>query len=182
MIYNKLELDGLVRIAPERITDTRGFFARSFCSEDFAVHGLFSRIAQINTSYTTRKGSIRGLHFQRAPAAEAKTVRCVRGCIFDVAVDLRAGSATYGRWAAEELSAENRNMLYIPEGFGHGFQTLTDDVEMIYLHSTVYAPGFSGGVRHDDPAIGIDWPLPVTEISDKDASLPRLGETEPLSP
>lgn len=180
MIFSQLELSGPMRVDLEKIADDRGFFARSFCSEDFLRHGLFTHIAQMNTSYTVRKGSIRGLHLQRPPAAEEKLVRVVRGAIFDVAVDCREGSATFGKWVAEDLSAENHAALYIPKGFAHGFQTLTDDVEMIYLHSTAFAPGYGDGIRFDDTEIAVDWPLPPTVVSPKDLALPPLSELEPL--
>lgn len=180
MIFSQLALNGVLRIDLEKMEDDRGFFARSFCTEEFARHGLFTGIAQMNTSYTARKGSIRGLHFQRPPAAEDKVVRVLRGAIFDVAVDCRGGSATYGKWIAEELSAENHAALYIPKGFAHGFQTLTDEVEMIYLHSAAFAPGHGGGIRFDDPKIGVDWPLSPTVISPKDRALPLMSELEPL--
>ncbi len=182
MKFEPLAIDDVLRIDLDRIEDDRGFFARAFCAEEFRSRKLFYEIAQINTSYSRHRGSIRGVHFQRTPAAEAKVVRVVRGAIFDVAVDLRAGSQTFGRWVAQELSAENRTALYIPEGFGHGFQTLTDDVEMTYIHSVPFSPEFSGGVRYDDPEIGIDWPLSTTVISPKDQDLPTLAELEPLEP
>ena len=182
MNFTGLALDGVLRVELEPLEDERGFFARSFCKSEFAAQGLFADVAQINSSYTARKGSIRGLHFQRAPAAEAKLVRVVRGAICDVAVDLRSGSRTFGQWVSERLSADNRRALYIPEGFAHGFQTLSDNVEIIYLHSVPFAPGLGGGVRFDDREIGVDWPLPVSVISLKDQELPSLNSTEPLEP
>ncbi len=180
MKLEPLTIRDVLRIDLSPIEDDRGFFARSFCTEEFRAQNLFSKIAQINTSFTRRKGSIRGLHFQRAPFAEAKVVRVVRGAIFDVAVDMRLNSQTFGRWVFQELSADNRAALYIPEGFAHGFQTLTDDVEMTYLHSVPFNPNFSGGVRFDDPDIGVEWPLSSTVISPKDRGLPTLSEMEPL--
>ncbi len=180
MKFEPMMISDVLRIDLNRIEDDRGFFARSFCSEEFQSRHLFSEIAQINTSYTRHMGTIRGLHFQRAPAAEAKVVRVVQGAIFDVAVDLRSGSETFGHWIAQELSADNRVALYIPEGFAHGFQTMTDDVEMVYLHSIPFSPEYSGGVHFDDPEIGISWPLSKTVISPRDRALPLLAELEPL--
>ncbi|MBF9031655.1 dTDP-4-dehydrorhamnose 3,5-epimerase [Rhodobacterales bacterium HKCCE3408] len=180
MIFSDTDLPGVQCVALEQHEDTRGFFARAFCAEEFARHGLFSSIAQINVSATRRKGTIRGIHFQRPPAAEAKLVRCVRGAILDVAVDLRRSSTNFGRWTACRLDAETGNALYLPEGFGHAFQALTDDVEMLYLHSTAYQPHLSDGVRFDDPTIGIEWPLPVKMVSDRDRALPLLDAMEPI--
>lgn len=174
MKFTPLPFNGLCRVTIDRLEDVRGYFGRSFCAEEFEKHGLFSSIAQANVSVTDRKGSIRGLHFQAPPKAEAKLVRVVRGSIFDVAVDLRRTAPSFGRWWAEELSAENGHMFYIPEGFAHGFQTLTDDVEMQYLHSVPYAPELSGGVFYDDPDIGITWPLSQTIVSSRDKDLPPL--------
>lgn len=182
MRLTKLPIDGPVRVELDRLEDERGFFARSYCSQEFAEHGLFDTVAQVNTSFTAQMGSVRGIHFQREPHSEAKLVRVVRGAIFDVVVDLRADSPTFGQWISEELSADNRTMLAIPEGFGHGFQTLTDDVEMIYLHSVPYAPESNGGIRFDDPAVGIVWPLPINLVSPKDLTLPLLDDLEPLVP
>ncbi len=180
MKFNPLAIKDVLRIELDRIEDERGFFARSFCSREFGESSLFTEIRQINTSYTLQKGTIRGLHFQRAPAGEAKVVRVVRGSIFDVAVDLRKGSPTFGRWVSQELNAENRAALYIPEGFAHGFQTLTNDVEMTYLHSAAYDADCGGGVYYGDTQIGIDWPLPETVISPRDRELPPLADLEPL--
>ena len=182
MQLTKFAIEGPLCVELDRIEDERGFFARSFCSTEFAEHGLFHTVAQANTSYTAKMGTVRGIHFQREPHSEAKLVRVVRGAIFDVAVDLRAGSSTFGQWVSQELSSETRRMLAIPEGFGHGFQTLTDDVEMIYLHSVPYVPECSGGVRYDDPTIGIDWPLPINMVSPKDSKLPSIDDLEPLVP
>jgi dTDP-4-dehydrorhamnose 3,5-epimerase len=182
MIFTDLPLPGAVLIDLEKIEDHRGFFARSFCAETFAARGLASRFVQMNTSFTAARGALRGMHFQRPPAAETKMVRCLRGAVFDVIVDLRAGSRTYGAWTGVELSAENRTMIHIPRGFAHGFQTLTEDAELLYWHDTAYAPGHEGGLHHACPDVGIAWPLPIAEMSARDAALPRLHELEPLTP
>lgn len=168
------ELPGVYVIYIERMEDERGSFARTFCRREFAAHGLDPAVVQCNASYSRRAGTLRGLHYQLPPAGEAKLVRCVRGAIFDVAVDLRPGSAQFGRWCGVELTAANDAMLYIPKGFGHGFQTLMDDTEVVYQMSEFYAPGLAGGVRYDDPAIGVRWPLPVSAISEADCRRPLL--------
>ncbi len=178
MIFHETELLGAWVIEPERFEDERGFFARTFCREELAAHGLESEVAQCNVSYNRRRGTLRGMHYQAAPAAEAKLVRCTRGVIFDAVVDLRAGSEALGRYAAVELSAENRLALYVPPGFGHGFETLVDDCEVFYQMSVPYAPGLARGFAHDDPAVGIPWPLPVAVISERDRGLPRFAERE----
>jgi dTDP-4-dehydrorhamnose 3,5-epimerase len=167
-------LDGVKVIERRNIGDSRGFFSRVFCAEDLAEAGWIKPIAQINLNCTARSGSVRGLHFQLPPHAEMKLVNCVRGRIWDIAVDLRAGSPTFLKWHAEELSAENRRALLIPEGFAHGFQTLTDDCEVLYMSSHPYAPNGEGGVRPDDPAIAVEWPLPFAEISERDRNHPLL--------
>lgn len=181
MIFTDLPLPGALLIEMEPITDERGFFARSFCARRFAERGLADRFVQMNTSFTAARGTLRGMHFQRPPAAEVKMVRCLRGAVFDVIVDLRAGSATFGHWASVELTAENRRMIYIPRGFAHGFQTLTDDAELLYWHDTAHAPGFEGGLHHACPGVAIDWPLPVGQVSARDHALPGLHELEPLT-
>lgn len=182
MIFHPLTLRGAFRIALEPRGDERGFFARLFCTEEFRSHGLVPKIAQMNTSFSRAAGTVRGLHFQRAPAAESKVVRCLRGAIRDVIVDLRAGSPQFGKWEAIELIAENRDMVYVPVGFAHGFQTLLPDTELLYLHGAAYSPDHEGGVAHDDPDLGIDWALPVINLSPRDAALPRLRDLEPLTP
>jgi dTDP-4-dehydrorhamnose 3,5-epimerase len=182
VIFTPLALDGAFMIEMQPHHDARGFFARSFCAETFAARGLASRFVQMNTSFTAAKGTIRGMHFQRPPAAEVKMVRCLRGAVLDVIVDLRAGSASYGRWASVELSQDNRRMVYIPRGFAHGFQTLTPDAELLYWHDTPYTPGHEGGLHHADPGVAIDWPLAVADLSARDTTLPRLTELEPVAP
>lgn len=160
---------GVMRIETSSHSDARGAFARFFCEESLAALLGGRHITQINHSRSVERGTIRGMHFQHAPHAEIKFVRCLRGRVWDVAVDLRAGSPTFLQWHAEELSPENTNMLVIPEGCAHGFQTLEPDTELLYLHTAAYTPGAEGGVRYDDPAIGIRWPLPATNISPRDA-------------
>ena len=172
MIFNQLHLAGAYRIEPELIADERGGFARRFCAETFRAHGLESDLVQRSVSFNLRAGTLRGLHFQAPPHLEAKLVRCTRGAAFDVMIDLRKGSATYGQWHGEELSADNRRMLYIPKGFAHGFQTLVDDTEVDYEITPAYVPGADRGFRFDDPSLGIRWPLPSVIISDRDEALP----------
>ena len=155
-------------IEPEPFTDDRGLFARVFCKQELQsiLHG--KNIVQVNHSMTRQKGAIRGMHFQRHPMAEIKMVKCLCGSVFDVMIDLRRGSSTFLKWHGEVLAAENMKMMYIPEGFAHGFQTLQPNCELLYLHAEFYSPEHEGGVRYNDPMINILWPLEVTEISDKD--------------
>lgn len=170
-------LPGLSVLTRKRIGDSRGWFERMFCIEELQeVLGQRS-VVQINRTLTQQKGSVRGMHFQHAPSAEMKFVSCLRGQVFDVAVDLRAGSATFLQWHAELLSADNRKTLAIPEGFAHGFQTLTDDCEMFYLHTAAYDPAAEGGLNPQDPALAITWPLPMTELSPRDASHPLIDDS-----
>jgi dTDP-4-dehydrorhamnose 3,5-epimerase len=172
MRFEAIGLDGAWLIHPEPVQDERGFFARMFCANEFAAHCLETTFPQHSVSHSSRKGTVRGMHFQTAPHEEVKLVRCVAGAIFDVIIDLRPGSPTFRRWQGFELTADNGLQLYIPKGFAHGFQTLTDDARINYLISEIYAPAAASGVRHDDPAFGIKWPLPVTTISDKDLRWP----------
>jgi dTDP-4-dehydrorhamnose 3,5-epimerase len=172
MHLTETPLAGAYVIEPALIEDDRGFFAYGFHADEFASRGLIPTIAQINLSYTRHRGTLRGMHFQAAPHEEAKTVRCVRGAAYDVIVDLRPGSATRCRWFATELTADNRRALYVPPGFAHGFQTLTDDVELIYLVSAFYAPSHARGVRWDDPAFGIAWPLEPARMHARDRTYP----------
>lgn len=172
MIFEQTALEGAVVIRLERYEDDRGFFARSWCQREFAAHGLADRVVQVNTSYNRRRGTLRGMHWQEFPHAETKLIRCTRGALYDVIIDLRPDSPTHRRWVGVELSADNHDMLYVPEGFAHGFQTLSDDTEAIYQVSQYYTPGAERGACYDDPAFGIDWPLPVTSISDKDKAWP----------
>ncbi|HNQ04575.1 MAG TPA: dTDP-4-dehydrorhamnose 3,5-epimerase family protein [Thiobacillaceae bacterium] len=164
-----LPLAGLKRVERQRLGDQRGFLARLFCAEELASAGWTRPIAQINHSYTAKQGTVRGMHFQRPPHAEMKLVSCLRGAVWDVAVDLRAGSPTFLCWHAEHLSAENHRALLIPEGHAHGFQALTDDVELLYCHSQAYAAHAEGGLHPTDPRLGIAWPLNIAELSARDA-------------
>lgn len=174
MHFIPTKLEGAHIIDIDKREDDRGFFARTFCQNEFQEHGLNPSVAQCNMSFTRHCGSIRGMHYQTGDAAEAKLIRCVKGSIHDVIVDLRPNSSTYLQHVGVELSASNYRSLYVPEGFAHGFQTLTDDVEVAYQVSSFYTPGQEQGLRHDDPALGIQWPLSVTTISEKDASWPLL--------
>jgi dTDP-4-dehydrorhamnose 3,5-epimerase len=174
MIFTATDLQDACIIDIEPRSDDRGFFARTWCQQEFEQQGLVARIAQANMSYNKFKGTLRGMHFQHAPHAEVKIIRCTRGAIYDAIIDLRPDSPSYKRWIGVELTAENYRMLYVPEGFAHGFQTLTDDVEVAYNVSQFYTPGAEGGIRYDDPAFAIDWPLPVQVISEKDANWPAF--------
>jgi len=177
MIFRRTGIDGVVIVDQERREDSRGWFSRTFCMEEFAEFGLAIEFPQCSTSYNERRGTLRGLHYQAAPCGEAKLIRCTRGRVFDVAVDLRPASPTRGRWTAAELSAENGRMIYIPEGCAHGFQTLEDASELFYQISVPHSPAHSRGVRWDDPAIGIDWPLATPILNERDRALPLAGET-----
>lgn len=157
------------------VGDHRGAFSRLFCADALAPALGSRRIVQINQSLTRTVGAVRGLHFQQPPYAEMKMVRCLRGRVFDVAVDLRAGSPTFLQWHAEELSPASGRMMLIPEGFAHGFQVLEPESELLYLHTAFYTPAAEGGVRHDDPQLGISWPLPVTDLSARDRQHPLLS-------
>ncbi|MGH8687222.1 MAG: dTDP-4-dehydrorhamnose 3,5-epimerase [Burkholderiales bacterium] len=169
-----LPLAGAFAIELERLEDERGFFARSFCAEEFRRHGLNPAVAQCNVSWNHNRGTLRGLHYQAAPHEEAKVVRCTRGAIWDVIVDLREESATRLRWHAAELNAANRLALYVPEGFAHGFQTLADDAEVLYQMSVPYQPELARGLRWDDPKLAICWPLPGPTLSERDRSYALL--------
>lgn len=162
-------LPGLLQLQRQRIGDARGFLARLFCAEELAAAGWPDPVAQINHTFTARQGTVRGLHFQRPPHAEYKLVSCLRGSVWDVAVDLRRGSPGFGRWHAVTLSADNGLALLIPAGFAHGFQALEDGVELLYCHSAAYAAAAEGGLHPQDEALAIDWPLPITELSARDA-------------
>jgi dTDP-4-dehydrorhamnose 3,5-epimerase len=173
VIFKETELNGAYVIDLQRSEDERGFFARAWCAREFKDAGLESELAQANLSYNKSKGTLRGMHLQHPPHEEVKLVRCIRGALYDVIIDLREGSPTYGRWIGVDLTDENRRMLYVPRGFAHGFQTLRDDTEVLYLVSEFYAPGAESGLRWNDPAFQIDWPLGTpTVISEKDASWP----------
>jgi dTDP-4-dehydrorhamnose 3,5-epimerase len=175
MEFTEAKLSGAYLIRLRKIEDQRGFFARGWCRDEFAKHGLNSNMLQLNIGFTHKRGTVRGLHYQEAPHAEAKFVRCTRGALFDVIVDLRLDSPTRGQWAGFELTAESGNMVYVPEGFAHGYQTLADDTEMYYLTSAFYAAPSARGVRYNDPTLGITWPLPVSVISDPDQKWPDFA-------
>jgi dTDP-4-dehydrorhamnose 3,5-epimerase len=175
MIFTKTRFDGAWLIDIEPKQDERGFFARTWCRQEFTAYGLKAEIAQASLSFNPQQGTVRGLHFQRAPHGETKIVRCIRGAIFDAIVDLRPHSCTFLGWQGFELTADNRQALYIPEGFAHGFQTLTKDVEIAYQISAFYAPEAASGYRYDDAAFGIVWPLPVTLISERDLGWPAAN-------
>ena len=169
MKFQATGLPGAYIIDIDRLVDERGFFARTFCRDEFAACGLRTQFFQCNTSFNTLRGTLRGMHFQREPHAEAKLIRCTRGAIHDVIVDLRPDSSSYCRWVAVELTDDNERMLYIPEGVAHGFQTLVDGSEVFYQMAAMYRPEASDGVRWNDPAFGIDWPLPDPIVSARDA-------------
>lgn len=170
MIFQATRLEGVFIIELERLTDERGFFARMWCTEEFEAHGLNSRLVQCNISYNKKAGTLRGMHYQVAPYAEAKLVRCTIGAIYDVALDLRPESPTFKQWVGVELTADNRRSLYIPEGLAHGFQTLLNDSEVFYQMSEFYYPDYAQGVRWDDPAFSIEWPIETKVVSSKDRS------------
>ena len=180
MIFKSLPLEGAYLIDLEKIEDGRGYFARLFCKDEFKKMGLYFNIVQINNSLNAQKGTLRGLHFQCHPKAEDKVVRCIRGSIWDVIVDLRMNSLTFGKWFGKKLTQENQTMMYVPKGFSHGFQTLCDDVEILYLHSQFYSGKCERGLYYNDADIGIKWPLPVTQISKRDELHPLLNKVEPV--
>ncbi len=179
MIFTETELAGAFIVDLARHEDNRGFFARVFCQQEFEAHGLKPLVAQANIGSNRYRGTLRGMHFQFPPAAETKYVRCVRGAVLDIIVDLRPESPTYLRHTAVELSAKNQRGIYIPERFAHGYQTLEDDTDTIYMVGEFYSPGVEGGLRHDDPVLGLHWPLPVEQISEKDRAWKILEEVEP---
>lgn len=176
MQFTDVGLDGAYLIELEPIADARGFFARAFCANEFREVGLDPAVAQCNISTNHRKGTLRGMHYQRPPATENKLVRCTRGAIWDAIIDMRPDSPTFGRSYGVELSADNRKALYVPEMFAHGYLTLTDDAEIHYMVTEFYSPGNEAGLRYDDPAFGIEWPIAAEVISEKDAAWP-LWET-----
>lgn len=174
MNFSPTPLSGAYLINLDRRGDDRGFFARLFCENEFKNSGLESQFVQINTSLTAKKGTLRGMHYQLPPDSEVKVVRCIRGALFDVIVDLRPDSPTFKKWFGAELTSENRTMMYVPRGFAHGLVTLQDDTEAFYLVSAFYAPESERGVRFDDKEFGIEWPVPILETSDKDRGWPDL--------
>ena len=177
MKFTETPLKGSFVIDLEPSSDDRGWFARTFCKNEFQQIGHHKEWVQLNHSVTYKKGSIRGMHFQYPPHTEIKMVRCIIGAIYDVIIDLRQESPSFLRWFGAELSADNKKMLYIPEGFAHGFQTLTDDCQLLYHHTSFYVPGAEGGIRYDDPQVNIKWKLPVAEISGRDKNHPLINDT-----
>jgi dTDP-4-dehydrorhamnose 3,5-epimerase len=174
MIFTETSLKGAVVIEPEKREDDRGFFARTLCQKEFEPHGLNPQLVQCDISFNRKKGTLRRMHYQAAPHEEAKLVSCTRGAIYDVTIDLRRDSRTYCQWFAVELSADNHKMLYVPEGFAHGFQTLENNTVVFYQMSEFYHPECARGVRWDDPAFGIEWPFSPSIISDQDLHYPLL--------
>jgi len=168
MKFLETSLKGLTLIELNPFQDERGQFFRLFCENEFKEMGHVKKIVQINQSLTKRKGAVRGMHFQFPPKAEIKIIKCIRGTVFDVAIDLRKQSPTFLKWYSEILRADNMKLMYIPEGFAHGFQTLEENSELLYLHTEFYSPEYEGGIRYDDPMIDIKWPLKITEISERD--------------
>jgi dTDP-4-dehydrorhamnose 3,5-epimerase len=175
MKFNPLPTKGAYVIELERRGDERGFFARLFCEREFADAGLITRFVQINNSMTSKKGTLRGMHYQLMPTAEVKIVRCIRGALFDVILDLRPDSPTFGKWYGTELNEDNRRMMYVPGGFAHAILTVTEDVEAVYLVSDFYSPEDERGVRWDDPTFRVEWPIDPVEISQKDRSWPDFN-------
>ena len=175
MIFEPTDIPGCVVVRPERHADDRGHFARTWDGEAFADHGLNPAVAQCSVSFNAARGTLRGMHYQAAPHAEAKLVRCTRGALYDVCLDLRPDSPAFRRWTAATLSEDNGAALYVPEGCAHGFLTLADDTEALYMISARYAPDAARGVRYDDPAFGIAWPEPVRVIHSRDAAYPEVG-------
>lgn len=176
LAISDLPLAGVKVVIRKVHGDSRGFLARLFCAEELAAAGWSGPIAQVNHTYTAKRGTVRGMHFQRPPHAEMKLVSCIRGSIWDVAVDVRKGSPTYLQWCAQILSAENGLAMLLPEGLAHGFQSLCDDVELLYCHSRAYNPAAEGGVNPRDERLGITWPLDVTELSERDAQHPLISQ------
>jgi len=177
MIFTETPLKGSYVIGIEPRGDSRGWFARTYCKNEFAQIGHDKVWVQLNHSFSAAKGTVRGMHYQLPPHAEIKMVRCIAGSVYDVIIDIRKYSPTFLKWFGTELSAANKNMLYIPAGFAHGFQTLSEDTELIYHHSEFYTPGAEAGLKYDDPALNIQWPLPVSEISERDAMHPLIDST-----
>jgi dTDP-4-dehydrorhamnose 3,5-epimerase len=173
--FTETTLKGAYVIDIEKLQDDRGFNARAVCQKEFAAHGLISGFVQANILFNRKKGTLRGFHYQIPPCAETKLFRCVRGAVFDVIIDLRPESRTYKKWVGVELSAANYKMLYLPGRFAQGFITLVDDTELFYQVSEFYSPGHERGIRYDDPAFGVSWPIPVDVISNKDKSWPNYA-------
>ncbi len=179
MKFHPTTLAGLFLVELEPRGDERGFLARTYCDREFAAVGLNTRWPQCNLTLTRQRGAVRGMHFQAEPQPEIKLIRCAAGAIFDCLVDVRPDSPTFGRWEGFELTARNDRQLYVPGGFAHGFQCLTEDCEVFYQMSAEYVPALARGLRHDDPEVGVRWPLPVEQVSERDATLPGLRELSP---
>jgi dTDP-4-dehydrorhamnose 3,5-epimerase len=176
MKFTETKLKGAFIVEIEKLTDTRGFFARAWCSKEFDAQGLTARVVQANVSFNRRKGTLRGMHYQIAPFQENKLIRCTRGAIYDVIIDLRPESPTYKQWMGVELTADNYTLLFVPEDFAHGFITLMDNTEITYQVSQFYTPGSEKGIRFNDPTFNIQWPLEVSVISDKDRTWPDFAD------
>lgn len=177
MIFNPTPLHGAYTIDLEKRGDDRGFFARVFCEKEFGDHRLANHFVQVNNSLSSKKGTLRGMHYQLPPFAEVKVLRCLKGALYDVIVDLRPDSPTFKKWFGAELTAENRRMMYVPQGFAHGLLTLTDETEVLYFVSAFYSPDRERGLRYNDPAIGIVWPIEPVEVSQKDRNWPDIKES-----
>lgn len=175
MIFTETELKGAFTLEIKQLSDERGFFGRSWCKREMEEHGLNGNVVQANTSCSKKKGTIRGMHYQMHPYEETKLIRCTRGAIYDVIIDLRKESPTFMKWFGTELTESNYKMMYIPERFAHGFVTLTDDAEVTYLVTQYYTPGAEGGIRYDDPMFNINWPVPVQMVSEKDSNHPDFN-------
>jgi dTDP-4-dehydrorhamnose 3,5-epimerase len=182
VIFTETSLNGAYIIDLERREDARGFFARAWCRKEFEDHGLSPQCVQINVGFSPQKGTLRGMHYQVAPNQEVKVVRCTLGAIYDVIIDLRPDSPTHRRWTGVELSSGNRRMLYVPVGFAHGFQTIEENTEIYYQTSQFFAPDSARGVRYNDPAFGIEWPLAVAKISNADGAWPEYTDSPDTSP
>jgi dTDP-4-dehydrorhamnose 3,5-epimerase len=178
MIFSETILAGAYTVDIDRHQDNRGYFARVFCADEFSAHGLKATVAQGSVSFNAKRGTMRGMHFQYPPASETKFVRCTRGAVVDVIVDLRPESPTYLQHVAVNLSADNGRGLYVPERFAHGFVTLTDDTELVYLISNYHTPGAEGGLRHDDSALGVIWPVPIQVIAERDTRWKAYSEIQ----
>jgi dTDP-4-dehydrorhamnose 3,5-epimerase len=175
MIFEELKLAGSYLIKPKYFSDKRGSFGRLLCKDEFEEQGLSHKIVQVNHSINSTKGSVRGMHYQKPPYCEVKVIKCIKGSVWDVIVDIRKGSSTFLQWTAVELSAANQKMIYVPQGFAHGFQVLESDSELLYMHTEMYTPGYEGALNYCDSALNINWPLPITEISEKDSTQPVIN-------
>lgn len=178
MTFSETRLAGVFVVGLQKMEDERGYFARSWCREEFSAHGLDDALVQCNVSFNRKKGTLRGMHYQAAPHGESKLMRCTRGALYDVALDLRADSATFLRWVGVELTQDNGKMLFIPKGCAHGFQTLADDTEIFYQMSQLYVPEAARGVRWNDPLFGIRWPEEVRRISERDRDYPDAVKSQ----